>query len=80
MSACLTLPVLPRPTRVSLRCGLTRFDFECVDVPALFAEFQETEKRLKELKEKGGIQRQVRAVGFVVAMTGRGLWVCLLLC
>lgn len=51
-----------------------------MDVPALFAEFQETEKRLKELKEKGGIQRQVRAVGFVVAMTGRGLWVCLLLC
>jgi hypothetical protein len=38
-----------------------RFDFEGVDVPAVFKEFQDTEKRIKELKEKGGIQRQVRA-------------------
>jgi hypothetical protein len=37
-----------------------RFDFEGVDVPAMFKEFQDTEKRIKELKEKGGIQRQVR--------------------
>lgn len=27
----------------------------------MFKEFQDTEKRIKELKEKGGIQRQVRA-------------------
>lgn len=80
MCACLTLPVLPRPTGALLRCGLTRFDFEGVDVQALFAEFQETEKRLKELKEKGGIQRQVRVVVFAIAMTGRGLWLCLLAC
>lgn len=37
-----------------------RFDFEGVDVKGLFDEFHETERRMKELKEKGGIQRQVR--------------------
>jgi hypothetical protein len=36
-----------------------RFDFEGVDVKGLFDEYHETEKRMKELKEKGGIQRQV---------------------
>lgn len=38
---------------------LCRFDFEGVDVGLLFSEYNDTEKRLKELKEKGGIQRQV---------------------
>jgi hypothetical protein len=38
-----------------------RFDFEGVDVKGLFDEYHETEKRMKELKEKGGIQRQVSA-------------------
>jgi hypothetical protein len=60
MCACLTpSPVLWCLSFFLLRLCLTRFDFEGVDVPALFSEFQETEKRLKELKEKGGIQRQV---------------------
>lgn len=37
-----------------------RFDFEGVDVKALFDELQSTEQRIKELKEQGGgIQRQV---------------------
>ncbi len=41
---------------------MCRFDFEGVDVKALFDEYHETEKRMKDLKEKGGIQRQVRAL------------------
>jgi hypothetical protein len=49
--------------------GLCRFDFEGVDVGALFSEYNDTEKRLKELKEKGGIQRQVR-------LSCEGAWLC----
>jgi len=47
----------------SVVCALLlpcRFDFEGVDVKALFDELQATEQRIKELKEQGGgIQRQV---------------------
>lgn len=61
-----TLRVLQPSLGVPDRCMsydvfALRFDFEGVDVPAVFKEFQDTEKRIKELKEKGGIQRQVRA-------------------
>lgn len=38
---------------------LCRFDFERVDIKGVFDEFSATEARIKELKEQGGIQRQV---------------------
>jgi hypothetical protein len=37
----------------------TRFDFERIDIKATFAEYEATEARLRELREQGGIQRQV---------------------
>uniref|UniRef100_A0A383VT73 Structural maintenance of chromosomes protein n=1 Tax=Tetradesmus obliquus TaxID=3088 RepID=A0A383VT73_TETOB len=38
--------------------GRGEYDFEKVDVDALYREYEETEKRLKEIKEHGGLERQ----------------------
>lgn len=46
-------------TREKANFGKGEYDFERQDAAALFKEFEETERRLKELKEHGGIQRQV---------------------
>eukprot|EP00878_Enallax_costatus_P012275 GHUV01012822.1.p1 GENE.GHUV01012822.1~~GHUV01012822.1.p1 ORF type:complete len:987 (+),score=463.32 GHUV01012822.1:251-3211(+) len=39
--------------------GKGEYDFERQDAAAIFRDFEETERRLKDLKEHGGIQRQV---------------------
>lgn len=48
-------------SREKANFGKGEYDFERQDAAAIYREYEETEKRLKELKEHGGIQRQVWA-------------------
>lgn len=52
--------------------GSGEFDFTTIDPRKAAAEYEDTGKRLEQLKEKGGVNRQVRVLG----CRGDELWPC----